>query len=94
MKKPKYQPVRTAPAEARLTEFKVVSKEDVAKIFMNMKTKHWELDTIPTNMIKEALPQIKSALSKMVNISLQSGTFATKLKTALVRPLIKAIPFR
>ena len=43
---------------------------------MNMKTKQCELDTIPTQIIKEALSQIKSALTKMVNISLQSGKFA------------------
>ena len=30
--KPKYQPSRTAPAEARLMEFKVLSEDKVAKI--------------------------------------------------------------
>ena len=68
--------MRTVSVEARLIEFKAVSEEEVAKIIMNMKTKQCELDTILTHIIKEALPQIKSALTKMVNISLQSGTFA------------------
>ena len=74
--KPGYQPSRTTPAEARLMEFKVLSVDEVVKIIMNMKTKQYKLDTIPTKIIKEALPQIKLALSKMVNISLQSGKFA------------------
>ena len=87
----KYQPTRTAPAKAKLTEFKDISKEEVVKSIMNMKAKHCELDTIPTHIIKEALQQIKSALTKMVTISLQSGTFAKKWNTALVRPLIKKL---
>ena len=57
--KPKYQPMRTAPVEARVTEFKAISEEEVDKIIMFMKTKQCELDTIPTHTIKEALPQIK-----------------------------------
>ena len=58
---------------------------------MNMKTKQCKLDTILTHIIKEALPQIKATLTKMVNISLQNGTFAKKWKTALVRPLIEKL---
>ena len=58
---------------------------------MNMKSKQCELDTILTHIIKEALLQIKSALTKMVNISLQSGTFAKMWKTTLVKLLIKKL---
>ena len=57
-------------------EFKVLSEDKVAKIIKNMKTKQCELDTIPTQIIKEALPQIKLALTKRVYISLQGGKFA------------------
>ena len=89
--KPKYQPLRTAPAEARLMEFKVLLEDEVAEINMNMKTKQCKLDTIPTKIIKEALPQIKLVLTKMVNISLQSGKFAKKWKITLVKPLIKKL---
>ena len=86
---PKHQSMQTVPSEARLTEFKVISKEQVAKIIMNTKTKQCGLETIPIHMIKEALPQIKSSLTKMVNISLHSGQYDKKWKTTLVRPLIK-----
>ena len=79
------------PAEARLTKFKVVSEDEVAKIIMKKKTKQCELDTIPMQIIKEALPQIKSALTKMVNMSLHSGKFAKTWKTAFIRPLIKKL---
>ena len=89
--KPKYQPLRTAPAKVRLMEFKVLSEDEVAKIIMNMKTKQCKLDTIPTQIIKEASPQIKLAMTKMVNTLLQSGTFAKKWNTALVKPLIKKL---
>ena len=81
--------MRTTPAEARLTEFTVLSEDEIAKIIINMKTKQCELDTIPTQIIKEPLPEIKLALTKMVNISLQSGKFAKMWKTELVKPLIK-----
>ena len=91
--KPKYQLLKTAPAEDRLMEFKVLSEDEVAKIIINMKTQQWTLDTIATQIIKEALPQIKLALTKMVNISLQSGKFAKNWKTTLVKLLIKKLNF-
>ena len=75
--------MRTAPVEARVTEFKAVSGEEVAKIIINMKTKQYELDTIPTHIIKEAVPQIKSALTKMVYISLQSVTFPKNMEDCI-----------
>ena len=83
--------MRTALAEGGLTEFKGLSEEKVAKIIMNMKTEQCKLDTIPTHITKEALPQIQLALTKMVNMSLQSDKFAKMWKTTLVKPLIKKL---
>ena len=83
--------MKTVPPEARLIEFKVLSEDKVAKIIMNMKAKHCKLDSIPTQIIKEALPQIKLALTKMINILLQSGKFTKMWKSTLVKPLIKKL---
>ena len=50
-----------------------------------------KLNTIPTQITKEALPQIKNSSTKMVNISLQRGKFSKKWKTALIKLLIKKL---
>ena len=50
-----------------------------------MNNKTYELDTIPTHLIKNILPAALKTLTKIVNMS----TFPLDWKTAIVRPLIK-----
>ena len=46
-------------------------------------------DCIPTNLLKQILPKIITALTNVVNLSLETGQFAVHWKTAIVRPLLK-----
>ena len=52
-------------------------------------SKSCELDPIPTEILKEALPSIGPLFTSVVNESLQTGVFPQDLKEALVKPLLK-----
>ena len=54
-----------------------------------MKNKTCELDTIPTNLIKDILLALLKTITQIVTMSLTTGTFPLDWKTAIVRPLIK-----
>ena len=56
---------------------------------MKMQTKLFELDIIPTKLLKEYIEKFIGLLTNIVNISLESGVFAEEWKTALLHLLIK-----
>ena len=56
-----------------------------------MKNKACELDTIPTNLLKDILPTVLETITQIVNMSLTTGTFPLDWKTAIIRPLIKRL---
>ncbi len=66
-----------------------MSQQDVRKLVMDSKTTSCELDPIPTELLKQCIDTILPVLTKMINLSLQSGTFPEEWKMALVIPLIK-----
>ena len=54
-----------------------------------MASKSCESDPVPTNLLKEILPQVIKPMTKIINTSLESGIFASQWKVALVKPLLK-----
>ena len=72
-----------------MEEFHTVNEEDVRKIICKLPNKCCSLDVIPTWLLKQCMPTILPTLTKVVNISLKSGTFPTSLKQAIVTPIIK-----
>ena len=52
-----------------------------------MKTKSCESDTLP--LLKECIDSILPTIANLVNISLQDGVFAFRLKTSIIRALLK-----
>ena len=71
------------------SEFRPVTEDKLASIIKTTPTKSCESDPITTKLLKEHLDSILPALVKIVNTSLQDGTFSGNLKEALLRPLIK-----
>ncbi len=69
--------------------FKPLSQEEVKKLVMQSKSTSCDLDPIPTPLLKDCIEVILPVLTKMVNLSLQSGVFPNEWKLALVIPLIK-----
>ena len=72
-----------------LGKFEPLMEDEVAKVIIGMASKSCESDPVPTNLLKEILPQVIKPITKIINTSLESGTFASQWKVALVKPLLK-----
>ena len=48
-----------------------------------------DFDPIPTTLLKSILPGILPAISRIINLSLQSGVLLRSWKTTIVTPLLK-----
>ena len=56
---------------------------------MNLAKKSCALDPIPTPLLVKCIDVLLLVITKMVNISLESGHFPSAWKEALVRPILK-----
>ena len=72
-----------------LTKFKELTHTDVRKLVMSSKTTSCGLDPIPTSLLKEHISILLPIITKMINLSLQTGEFPTEWKLAFVKPLLK-----
>ena len=68
-----------------LENFSPLTCNEVQKEVMGMKNKTCELDYIPTQVLKQILPNILGAITDVVNRSLLTGSFAHNWKTAIVK---------
>lgn len=89
----KEYPLFNPPHNDTIPEFKFneMSEDQVRKLVFEMKTKHCELDQIPTKLLKTVWNTIGPILTNIVNISLLSGDFCNHWKIALVKPLLKKV---
>ena len=74
-----------------LGEFEPLMEDEVSKVIMSMASKLFEIDPVPTNLLKEILPQVIKPITKIINISLELGVFASQWKVAIVKHLLKKI---
>ena len=65
-----------------------MNNEEIEREILSMKNKTCELNTIPTNLFKDILCSTQT-ITKIVNMSLTTGTFPQDWKTAVIRLLIK-----
>ena len=85
---PQYKlPPRDTPT---LKSFTTITENDLLKQIMEMPTKTCDSGIIPTKLLKEILPTIIPALTKIWNLSIDNGVFSEKWKSATVKPLIKS----
>ncbi len=84
-----YQPSDCTQPDTTFSTFKPLSQDDVRKLVMKSKSTTCDLDPLPTSLLKDCLDVILPVLTKMVNLSLQTGVFPNEWKLALVIPLIK-----
>ena len=71
------------------TDFQPLSCEEVLKIVKRSQVKTCSLDPLPACITKNALSELVSPITTIVNTSLGSGVFPDSLKQALVTPLLK-----
>ena len=74
-----------------LTKFDEMNVDEVTQIIQLMATKICELDLIPTMVLKRFLKDLAPIINRIVNISLQTGTFATAWKISIICPLLKKV---
>ena len=75
----------------RLHRFAPLTEKEITVIIKQMKTKSCELDDLPTDILKHILPTVISLITKIINMSLESGEFSESWKVAVVRPLLKKL---
>ena len=73
---------------ATFSELSPLSEEEIRKLVLANK-KTCALDPIPWSILSLCLDELLPVLTKMVNLSLESGHFAKEWKSALVHPLLK-----
>jgi hypothetical protein len=76
---------------AILDKFTPVTEEEVKKIITSGNSKSCMLDPIPTTLLKASLDILCPIIAKIINLSMTSSTVPSKVKTAVVFPLIKKI---
>ena len=72
-----------------LDRFHPILLHEVQQIIMNMPTKHYELNPIPTSLFKQLVPHIIDDITAIVNILLTRDDFTEEWKTACIKLLIK-----
>ena len=74
---------------SRLTSFDPVTPEDVAKLIIQAKDKSCHLDPAPTWVMKRFADQLAPFITMLFNKSLEEGRFPTRMKHAIVTPVLK-----
>ena len=79
--------------KSRLTEFNNIPEDDIKNTISRMVTKSCELDPLPISVFKKAAENGKflNIITRIVNLSLNKGQFASTWKTAIIRPLLKKL---
>ena len=76
-----------------MDNFEELAGEDAKQMIKSMATKLCEANSLPTKILKEVLDIILLVITRIVNASLKTRTFAGKWKTAIIRPLLKKITY-
>jgi exonuclease III len=82
-------PAEVCLTEASLSVFSTVSVDEVHKTVMRSPTKSCSLDPWPTWLLKQHLPNLLPAITRVINQSLTTGQVPESMKQALVTPLLK-----
>ena len=77
------------PADCDLNSFDICLPDDISRIIRASPSKSCDLDPVPTFLIKECLDVMLPFLTRLCNVSIQSGCLPTSQKTAMVSPRLK-----
>jgi len=72
-----------------LTSFQPVTVDEVRKMLSSMPCKSSPLDILPSSLLKSCADVFAPAITILANLSLQSGKFPARFRTAQVLPLLK-----
>ena len=74
---------------SRIPYFTPVFNDDIKEVIRTVPQKHYKLDPLPINIMKEHMDVLAYYIAKIVNISFDTGYFSDKLKEAIFHPFIK-----
>ena len=76
-------------AGVTFANFKTLSREQVSELIKKAAKKSCPLDPMPTSVVLEVLDVLLPVITNMINLSFESGEFASDWKEALLKPLLK-----
>ena len=82
------------PTEAnvpKFAHFRDMLENEVLTIIKKMSAKTCELDAWEASQMKRAFPKMIRTITKLVNLSLAEGVFASQWKITLLKPILKKI---
>ena len=82
-------PLPLRPVTFELTEFDLLSEDDVQKAISKAPTKSCILDPVPTWFLKQNIHTFVPIITSIINKSLQTGIFPHGSKYSVVTPIIK-----
>ena len=74
----------------QLERFSTLTDQEIHQT-LGMPSKSCELDTVPTTFLKKVFKNCLPSIAKIVNLSLDTGEFLERWKSAVMWPFIKAI---
>ena len=72
---------------SRLSEFDLVTDEDVLKLIRNSTIKAFKLDPLPATIIRSCYSSLVPVFKTVISLSLSTGSIPEDLKIASLRPL-------
>ena len=83
-------PEPTPPAAPNLLlTFSQISESNVSKLIRSSPSKSCDLDSCPTQIVKESSDILAGSITMIINLSLAEGKFPDTFKIAHVTPLLK-----
>ena len=73
----------------KLSHFTPVSVEEIHKTVLKSPSKSCMLDPIPTSLLKECKSELMPIITKIVNLSIETGEMPKDFKHAIITPLLK-----
>ena len=86
---PPYVDEHSACADGRFTSFKSLTQDQVRMLIDKAPQKSCQLDPVPTSIVVQSLDILLPVITKLVNLSFETGQFAGTWKEALVLPSLK-----
>jgi hypothetical protein len=83
--------VEYEPPKVELTTFRQLKEEEIRDIIMNSSNATCKLDPIPTWLVKLCVDELKTVITKIINMSLHDGYVPEAWKVALLVSILKKL---
>ena len=81
-------PVQKLEIRSKMNDFESASEDEISKLILNSSSKSCDLDPIPTSVLKNCLDILITAITDIINISMETSTFPQNFKVAHIRSLL------